>query len=401
MTSLRLTAHLGGGAGKIIVSTHTDQHVITIGPITATMHYNVLKEKKQVTSMNFMLEEHRNIIKAYVKNADIVHVDFWNHPLIPYLLTEISDIPTRMLIWCHVSGIHTPIIPKKIDTINHDSLKFLLASPCSLLQFGLDKNKYEVMCNATGTDKSILQKQHTNSKLRVGYIGTTHPVKMHPDYSKFASVLPNTQVSVYGGASPYLDNCTHILQKGFTYNVVDALQEMDIFLYLLNPYHFGTGESALLEAMSMGVIPIVMNNPAEMCIIEHGKNGFIIKNEDDLIEIYNELSTNIELRSNISNNAINTLSRLSGENSKDKLIKMYNILMNATKKTHDFRSVFGNTPTDWFLSFQEFPEYYTGKALPSYYETFQIIHPTKGSLNHFKDYFDIDNSIKLPENCII
>ncbi len=49
-----------------------------------------------------------------------------------------------------------------------------------------------------------------------------------------------------------------------------VLEMSGIFLYLLDPHHYGTAENALVEAMSLGVVPIVLANPCEQAIVTHG-----------------------------------------------------------------------------------------------------------------------------------
>jgi glycosyltransferase involved in cell wall biosynthesis len=58
---------------------------------------------------------------------------------------------------------------------------------------------------------------------------------------------------------------------------------------LLNPYHYGTAENILLEAISAGVVPIVLNNPAEMALVEDRKNGFIVSGVKDFSDLISKL----------------------------------------------------------------------------------------------------------------
>ena len=48
---------------------------------------------------------------------------------------------------------------------------------------------------------------------------------------------------------------------------VPYLAEMDVFGYPLRSDHFGTSEQVLGEAMAAGVVPVVMDNPAEKLIV--------------------------------------------------------------------------------------------------------------------------------------
>ena len=51
--------------------------------------------------------------------------------------------------------------------------------------------------------------------------------------------------------------------RGYTTDVASELRAINVMAYLLNPQHYGTAENALLEAMTMGIVPVVLDNPAE------------------------------------------------------------------------------------------------------------------------------------------
>ena len=50
-------------------------------------------------------------------------------------------------------------------------------------------------------------------------------------------------------------------------DVAPYLAEFDVFGYPLRPDHYGTAEQVLGEAMAAGVVPVVMDNPAEKIIL--------------------------------------------------------------------------------------------------------------------------------------
>ena len=55
---------------------------------------------------------------------------------------------------------------------------------------------------------------------------------------------------------------------GYVDNVYSQLSRFDIFAYLLNPYHFGATENALLEAMAYELPVIALNQSVEKHIIK-------------------------------------------------------------------------------------------------------------------------------------
>ena len=82
---------------------------------------------------------------------------------------------------------------------------------------------------------------------------------------------------------------------GQTAEPAAALSGADIFFYPLQPDHYGTAENALVEAMSLGLVPVVLNNPAEMAIVRHGETGFVARSIDECIALLQMLLSSPEL----------------------------------------------------------------------------------------------------------
>src|SRR4029079_6226369 len=61
---------------------------------------------------------------------------------------------------------------------------------------------------------------------------------------------------------------------GRTSDAAAALASADIFFYPLQRDHYGTAENALVEAMSLGLTALVLDNPARKAIVHAGKTGF-------------------------------------------------------------------------------------------------------------------------------
>lgn len=78
--------------------------------------------------------------------------------------------------------------------------------------------------------------------------------------------------------------------------------DTDVFAYPLNPNHYGTAEQVLQEAMAAGIVPLVMNNPAEKFLVKHNKTGLISENIEDFNKNLTILFENPELRKQLSKN---------------------------------------------------------------------------------------------------
>ncbi|NTW43934.1 MAG: glycosyltransferase family 4 protein, partial [Anaerolineaceae bacterium] len=71
----------------------------------------------------------------------------------------------------------------------------------------------------------------------------------------------------------------------------------------MNPRHYGTSENALLEAMTMGVVPVVIDNPTECSLVIEGKTGLIVKSPDEFAEAIVWLKNNPASRLQIGQQA--------------------------------------------------------------------------------------------------
>ena len=62
-------------------------------------------------------------------------------------------------------------------------------------------------------------------------------------------------------------------------DVASQLATFDAFGYPLAPYHYGTGEQALIEALAVGVPPVVLGNGAEQHVVLDGVTGIVAEDE--------------------------------------------------------------------------------------------------------------------------
>jgi L-malate glycosyltransferase len=182
--------------------------------------------------------------------------------------------------------------------------------------------------------------------------------------------------------------------RGYRTDVASELSNFDILVYILNPQHYGTAENALLEAMAMGVVPVVLNNPAERCLIKNGKTGLIVSNPTEFASAIEWLATHPSERLRISQEASRMVrQRFSAERTRARLERHYRALLSETKHAFDFRSVFGNYPSDWFLSCQgeskgRFLDQNTGAGCDK--GPYYLYEKTKGSVFHYRDIFPHD-----------
>ena len=186
--------------------------------------------------------------------------------------------------------------------------------------------------------------------------------------------------------------------RGYRQDVAAELAGFDILVHLLNPQHYGTTENALLEAMAMGVVPVVLNNPAERCLVKHRETGLIVNNPAEFSNAISWLSVNPIERMRMSENASRTVrKRFSAERTRLKLSRHYESILPEAKRTFDFRQVFGMFPADWFRACQgesawlfsddEGPE---SKSVLPCRGPFYLYEKTKSSVFHYRDIFPSD-----------
>jgi glycosyltransferase involved in cell wall biosynthesis len=175
------------------------------------------------------------------------------------------------------------------------------------------KEKLRVVWSTGGVEEAAKLVKQKNDTFTVGYLGTVDYCKMHPSFVKMSSELEidNYIVIVCGGPSEKelrqesetLNSSHKFTFTGLINNVGDYLSKFDVFGYPLAPYHYGTCEQALAEAMAAGIPPVVMANPTEKLMISNNVTGLIAQNELEYGKCIKELYDNPSLRLRISVNA--------------------------------------------------------------------------------------------------
>ena len=77
----------------------------------------------------------------------------------------------------------------------------------------------------------------------------------------------------------------YFIFPGFVDYVIDFCRDMDVFAYLLTENSYATTENSLIEAMSVGLPIVVLDNPVERSIIKDKINGRIVKSPEEFISV--------------------------------------------------------------------------------------------------------------------
>ena len=290
-----ITVHMGGGVGSVLMNLieadRENEHRVIC------LNNNYYRQfDKNIVQEN--MRKRRAEIAECIAKVDIVIVHFWNHPLLFEFLVQ-ADIPDcRMALWSHVSGLHAPyVISEKLVRFSD---RFIFSSPISYevpeVKALPKELKYRLGSIWTTGDIAsyfkVVPEKHEG--FNIGFVGTLDFSKLHPNFIDMCAKIdmPDVKFIMIGGGCDtdkikQQANDKGILDRfhftGVIKDIRPFLAVIDVLGYPLNPKHFGTCEQVLGEAVAAGVIPIVMNNPAEEYILLQTLIHYICHNEDEYV----------------------------------------------------------------------------------------------------------------------
>jgi glycosyltransferase involved in cell wall biosynthesis len=309
MKVLHLAVHLGGGIGKAHAALAA--HL----PADVRQRFVLLQEPIDKRHVDIIIRHGGEIvigadtpvIRRFIADADVVQFEYWGHPALDELIAQI-DLPQASVCWVHISGFGKPSLPLPLL---YAVERVALTSPISrpLLPVRLLR-KTSIINSGFGFDNAP-QRIH-REKSSIAYLGTVDFKKLHRGIFDVADALDTDMapVSLWGHISPEVAVCAAAMRhperielRGHTLDPVSALAEADIFLYPLRRNHYGSAENALVEAMSMGLVPVVLDNSAETKIVTHGKSGFVAHTIDECVSYLKRLALAPSLREEMGTSA--------------------------------------------------------------------------------------------------
>lgn len=355
---LHITAHLGGGVGKVISG------LVAQAAKSKEFEHKIICLEKPQKSMaidkirncggEVVISPYMDELESMMLQADIVQLNWWDRPATIDTLCSLSKLPIRLLTWWHQSGLHS-LLPKKLMKASHI---FLFTSSCSYdnvkvknLVFEL-RDRLGVVYSSGGFDGFPEPRDRSRDRLSAGYIGTLDFKKIYPDYVQYLTAvsIPGFKVKMIGDLvnQRYFEwKCNAAGRRGmmeftgYVPDVILALESINVLAYILNPVHYGTTENALLEAMAMGIVPVVLDNPAEKYIVEDGVTGLIIKSPEEFAEAIQWLSEHPHERQAIGMQASKTVrERFSVEKTEAGLNRYYRKIMQLERRDIDFKDIF-------------------------------------------------------------
>jgi glycosyltransferase involved in cell wall biosynthesis len=310
MRILHIAAHLGGGVGKAHAAVArelprgVEQTFLLLEEPIDRRHADAIAR----CGARIIVERDPVRIRALALQTDIVQLEYWGHPLLDKY-AHFGFVPSvKTVCWSHVSGLFPPALPAflALDW-------FVLTSDISLpVMPRAVRNRTSVINSGFGFAGMRSHSRPARRRPTVAYLGTVDFKKLHRGIFDAVDAFDDdmTPVSLWGHISPEVATCAAAMRhperielRGHTLDPVSALAEADIFFYPLRRDHYGTAENALVEAMSMGLVPVVFDNPAETRIVAHGKSGFVAHTIDECVSCLRRLVRAPSLREEMGANA--------------------------------------------------------------------------------------------------
>ncbi len=431
---LHLTPHLGGGVGRALVSLAQGD---ALRPAQAPRRTVLCLEPPEkggavrqlhalgveVLTLQDMAE-----LDALARQHDLLQCEVWNHPRMFAAWAQLRNTPVRMVLWCHVSGLHFPRLPQALW---QQPFPVVLTAPCSLqmadaaFQSARAAGQVHVISSAAGFEHwPRLDRSTSAGPCRLGYLGSLNPSKMHPQYVDWMASAAWTGLSmevlgdeVRPGAlqrqCEALGRPGLLQLRGFCDDVAGALRRWDVMPYLLNPTHFGTAELALLEAMTSGVLPIVMNNPCERDLVQHGHTGWVVDSPQALDQALRQCRQAPAERQHMAQQASQWVrDTFTTERQSRAFGWVHEAALALPRQCVDWPALIGDQPWQWFQCTQPGPQAYVpGRVplLPQGHALHAHLERTKGSVHHFAACHPQDATLQawskalsaLPESTVV
>ena len=333
MKVLHLAVHLGGGIGKAhaALAPHLpadirQRFVLLQEPIDNRHVDTIMRHGGEI-----IVGADAPIIRRLIADADVVQFEYWGHPALDEFIAQI-DLPQAK----RVLGAYF-----RASASRRCRCRFARGRAR-----GVDQPDFPAMTTRAAPAKTSVinsgfgfnnapQRIH-REKPSIAYLGTVDFKKLHRGIIDVVDALDDDMaddmapVSLWGHISPEVATCAAAMRhperielRGHTLDPVSALAEADIFLYPLRRNHYGSAENALVEAMSMGLVPVVLDNPAETKIVAHGKSGFVAHTIDECVSYLRRLALAPSLREEMGASAAREAQIKSPARSADAFVELW------------------------------------------------------------------------------
>lgn len=313
---LHITGHLGGGVGTVVLnylvhksSDASQRHSVISLDYLNSYATDVLSS----VDIEYSDRCHARIdhINSKIREADIVLLHWWNHPLITDLLVRKRLEACRLVLWSHISGSPAPNnFTRKIFGYPDE---LIFTTPLSYFdpEF-VDlpervKDKVGSIWSTGGVERLKGYSPIAHDGFNIGYVGNLDFTKIHPEFVEICNMvdIPDVRFTVVG---PLNDELSRKVEDAgltdrirFTGFVSEEekwaeLCRFDLFGYPLARHHYGTCDQTLQEAMAVGIVPIVLDNPMESYIVKDGRTGLVARSVNEYVDCLHTLYRDKQLR---------------------------------------------------------------------------------------------------------
>ncbi|MGU3495339.1 glycosyltransferase [Xanthobacteraceae bacterium A53D] len=323
-------------------------------------------------------------ISELVAEADVVQVEWWNHPRLFALLATTRLPPMRLLVWLHMLGLAPPRIPAGLAAAAD---RTLFTSPCTPTVADLAplvaarQDAFDLAPASFGLAPAERPACPT-APLKYGYVGPLDFKTMHPGFFDAVDAMTSpVRISLWGTLDPLgevaaraaaMRHPARIRFEGPAAQPETVLRKLDVLVHLLTPGHDGTSEPTLVEAMSVGVAPVIWRNAPEEAVVQNGRNGCIVDGIEECATMLDWMHGHPRRVARLGAKGIYDMARLrTPEATLRTLTRAQAALAALPRRSHDFAAALGVEPRNWILSTLPRPadadaRRITGPATPAY-----------------------------------
>lgn len=404
MKRLHIAAHLGGGAGKAIAgAADAGDTVILLEQPQKTAWAHVAERK----GVRVVVQPKSWDFKSSIREADLVIIHWWGHPLMVRFLAELPELSCRLALYSHVNGCVYPYLP---FSFLHEFDSILFTTPYSyenplwnksektevesrsVVVYGMGEFEPERL---TPWDSYAIR-----DCLEVGYIGTLNYAKLNPDFVKYCEAAADLTGNIrFVLAGELAEDVRHDISRsriadkfeyvGYVENAEEFYRRIDVLGYLLNGYNFATTENVLLEAMAYAVPVVALNQGVERHVLGNGRGGCLVEGIEEYAEtIFRLYCSERERRALGQAGRSFCTGNYSGAKNKEVYRNMLEKCVRFPKKTHRIDSLAKKEPFEWLL-------YFAQKERDAFSIKLEdvFLQESKGSVLQYFQYFQKDRKL--------
>ncbi|WPX07804.1 glycosyltransferase family 4 protein [Anaerocellum danielii] len=365
---LHVTPHMGGGVGRVIsglvkLTADKIQHKIIL--LEQPQKWNFVDSAIEAGAKISISPESVEI-RNLLSESDIVIIHWWHHPKTSEFLYYLPEIPLRIVIWTHINNLTVPALNPNFlieatrvifSTEASYEAKVFEKIPTNILE-----KKTGVVYGCPGIDDFVNIKKKEHNGFNVGYIGLVDFSKLHPNFVEFCSAVKLKEAKfVLVGDAPakeYIEKRAKenglkdkFVFTGYVDDVKTMLSEIDVLGCPLMPYHTCTTENSIVEAMAVGIPPVLLNQLTERYIVKDGETGILVNSIEEYGKAIRYLFYNPDKRKEMGEKAREfVLKKYTSKSFIESFLNNCELVMNEPKKCVNFRRYLGKTPAEWFMS---------------------------------------------------